>query len=122
MTGALTLGLMAYGLPAMAASAVVIQSGASTVNRTDVYQPAAPTRLLTVEKGVTLPQGQSRFGANLELGGLGVNSSSMGLGGGVNLRADTGLSPGLEGGISVTGLGASGASNLLGNLDLDGKL
>jgi hypothetical protein len=40
----------------------------------------------------------------------------------VNLRADTNIQPGMEAGLSVTGLGAGGASNLLGNINLDGKL
>jgi len=45
------------------------------------------------------------------------------LAGGVNLRADLGVSPGLETGIALSGLGSSGtASNLLGNIGLDGKL
>ncbi len=120
VSGAVSLAVLSFGQAAMAES-VVITPGQAT-DKTVIYQSAAPTRHIDVEKAVTLAPGQSRFGANLQVGGLGFGGTSPGLAGGVNLRADMNVQPGLEAGISATGLGAAGTANLLGDLSLRGKL
>jgi len=118
--GAVTLGVVAMGQAAFAADAIVITPGKAS-DKAVTYQSAAPTRLFDVEKATTLAPGENRFGANLQVGGLG-SGATAGIAGGVNLRADMNVSPGFETGISVTGLGGAGTSNLLGNLALRGKL
>jgi len=123
---ALGAAAMAVAMAAPAALAqqdntVVITPGAGG-DRTVTYQSAAPTRLFSVEKAVTLAPGERRFGANLQIGGLGTGAG-VGLAGGVNIRGDMNVSPGLEAGISATGIGGGGGfGNMLGNLDLRGKL
>jgi hypothetical protein len=120
--GAVTLGLVVYSQAAMAAEVVITTPNQVTTNTDLVHQAAAPTRYFNVEKAVTLGQGQDRLGASLQLGGLGT-STGVGLTGGVNLRDDIGLTPNLEAGINVQGLGANnGASSLIGNIGIDGKL
>jgi hypothetical protein len=119
--GALALGFAAYGPAAFAADQIIITPGQAT-DKTIIYQQAAPTRMFSVEKAATLAPGEQRFGASLNIGGLGIGGAPLGLAGGVNLRADTNIQPGLEAGLAVSGLGAGGASNLLGNINLDGKL
>lgn len=122
MTGsALALSMVAFAPAAFAADQIIITPGQAS-DKTVTYQSAAPTRMFTVEKATTLAPGESRFGASLNVGGLGVGGATPGLSGGVNLRADTNIQPGLEAGIAVSGVGAGGASNLLGNINLDGKL
>lgn len=121
VAGAVTLGLVAIAPAAYAQNTVIITPGYAS-DKTVTYQEAAPTRMFNVEKATTLRQGENRFGANLQVGGLGVGGTAPGLAGGVNLRADMGISPGFEGGISVSGIGAGGVSNLLGNIDLRGKV
>jgi len=119
--GAATLGLVAVAPAAFAADEIVITPGYAA-DKTVKYQTAAPTRLFGVEKAITLAPGEKRFGANLQVGGLGT-SAGAGLAGGVNLRADMNVQPGLEAGITATGIGAGGgAGNLLGTIGLDGKL
>ncbi|MDB5096020.1 MAG: hypothetical protein JWM80_441 [Cyanobacteria bacterium RYN_339] len=118
---AATLGLMTVAPAAMAADEIIITPGEAT-DKAVKYQPAAPTRLFGVEKAITLAPGEKRFGANLQVGGLGT-SAGAGVAGGVNVRADMNVSPGLEAGITATGIGAGGgAGNLLGTIGLDGKL
>lgn len=119
VSGAIALAVTSFGQAANAES-IVITPGQAT-DKTVVYQSAAPTRHIDVEKATTLAPGQSRFGANLQVGGLG-STAGAGIAGGVNLRADMNVQPGLEAGISATGLGAAGTSNLLGDLSLRGKL
>jgi len=120
-------GLAAAALVVAAAPSALAADNSVTItpgaggDKTVVYQPASPTRLFGVEKAVTLAPGERRLGANLQVGGLGT-PGGLGLAGGVNIRADTNVSPGLEAGISATGLGGQGVSNLLANLDLRGKL
>lgn len=118
--GAATLGIVAVAPAAFAADAIVITPGYAN-DKAVTYQTAAPTRMFNVEKAVTLAPGEKRFGANLQIGGLGTGGGA-GIAGGVNLRADMNVQPGLEAGISATGLGGAGNANLLGNLDLRGKL
>ncbi|MFN3430754.1 MAG: hypothetical protein ACK46X_12455 [Candidatus Sericytochromatia bacterium] len=121
MGGTLALSMVAFAPAAFAADPIVITPGQAS-DKTVTYQEAAPTRHFNVEKATTLAPGESRFGASLNVGGLGVGGATPGLAGGVNLRADTNIQPGLEAGIAVSGMGAGGASNLLGNVVLDGKL
>lgn len=120
VSGAIALAVTSFGQAAQAES-IVITPGQAT-DKSVIYQSAAPTRHIDVEKATTLPPGQSRVGANLQLGGLGLGGASPSLAGGVNLRADMAVQPGLEAGISATGLGAAGTANLLGDLSLRGKL
>jgi len=120
MAGAVLAAAVTYGQVASAES-ITITPGQAT-DKTVTYQTAAPTRHFDIEKATTLAPGQSRFGANLQLGGLGIGGATPGIAGGVNLRADTNVSPGLEAGISATGLGGAGASQLLGDLSLRGKM
>jgi hypothetical protein len=120
-TGAATLAVLAIAPSAFAADQLIITPGYAA-DKTVTYQQAAPTRMFNVEKATTLRQGENRFGANLQVGGLGVGGSTPGIAGGANIRADMGISPGLEAGLSVSGLGAAGVSNLLGNVDLRGKV
>ena len=121
VAGATTLGLLAISQAAFAAEPIIITPG-QAADRTVTYQEAAPTRYFNVEKAITLPEGENRIGANLQVGGLGIGGNTPGVAGGVNLRADWGVSPGLETGLSVTGLGATGVNNLLGNVALRGKM
>lgn len=121
VAGAVTLGMVAIAPSAFAADQLIITPGYAA-DKTVTYQEAAPTRMFNVEKATTLRQGENRFGANLQVGGLGIGGATPGLAGGVNLRADMGITPGFEGGISVSGIGAGGVSNLLGSLDLRGKV
>jgi hypothetical protein len=118
--GAAALGVLAVAPAAFAEDTIVITPGYAN-DKAVIYQTAAPTRMFNVEKAVTLAQGEKRFGANLQVGGLGTGGG-IGLAGGVNIRADMNVQPGLEAGISATGLGGAGASNLLGDLNLRGKL
>jgi len=120
MGTALSLSMVAFAPAAFAADQIIITPGQAS-DKTVRYQSAAPTRHFNVEKATTLAPGESRFGANLNVGGLGTNAG-VGLSGGVNLRADTNIQPGLEAGIAVSGVGAGGVSNLLGNINLNGKL
>jgi len=113
--------VVAAAPPALAVENTVTITPGAGGDKTVVYQPAAPTRLFGVEKAVTLAPGERRVGANLQVGGLGT-PAGLGLAGGVNVRADTNVSPGLEAGISATGLGGQGVANLLANLDVRGKL
>lgn len=121
VAGAVSLGMVAFAPSAFAADQLIITPGVAS-DKTVTYQEAAPTRMFNVEKATTLRQGENRFGANLQLGGLGIGGAAPGVAGGVNLRADMGVSPGFEAGISVSGIGAGGVSNLLGSLDLRGKV
>jgi hypothetical protein len=119
--GAVTLGLVVYGQTARAAEVVITPPNQVTSNDV-VHQTAGPTRYFNVEKAATLQQGQDRLGASLQVGGLGT-STGMGIAGGVNLRDDIGVTPNLEAGLNVQGLGASnGGSNLIGNIGINGKL
>ena len=120
ISGAVALAVTSFGQAASAES-IVITPGQAT-DKTVIYQSAAPTRHIDVEKATTLPPGESRFGASLQVGGLGIGGATPGIAGGVNVRADMNVQPGLEAGISATGLGGAGASNLLGDLSLRGKL
>jgi len=120
VTGAVALAVTSFGQAASAESITITPGQAN--DKTVVYQQAAPTRHIDVEKATTLAPGQSRFGANLQVGGIGAGGTAPGIAGGVNLRADMNVQPGLEAGISATGLGAAGTSNLLGDLSLRGKL
>jgi hypothetical protein len=115
------LAVLAIAPSAFAAEQLIITPGYAA-DKTVTYQEAAPTRMFNVEKATTLRQGENRFGANLQVGGLGVGGTTPGIAGGANLRADMGISPGLDAGLSVSGLGAAGVSNLLGNVDLRGKV
>ena len=120
MAGAVVAAAVTYGQLA-SAEPITITPGQAN-DKSVIYQTAAPTRHFDVEKATTLAPGQSRFGANLQLGGFGVGGATPGVAGGVNLRADTNVTPGFEAGISATGLGGGGASMLLGDLALRGKL
>jgi len=120
MGSALSLSMVAFAPAAFAADQIIITPGQAS-DKTVTYQSAAPTRHFNVEKATTLAPGESRFGASLNVGGLGTTTGA-GLSGGVNLRADTNIQPGLEAGIAVQGVGAGGVSNLLGNINLNGKL
>lgn len=120
VSGAIALAVTSFGQAANAES-IVITPGQAT-DKTVVYQSAAPTRHFDVEKATTLAPGESRFGANLQVGGLGIGGTSPGIAGGVNLRADMNVQPGVEAGISATGMGAAGTANLLGDLSLRGKM
>jgi hypothetical protein len=121
MLGALALVVPFVGQQAASAESIVITPGQAT-DKTVTYQSAAPTRHFDVEKATTLAPGESRFGANLQVGGLGIGGTTPGIAGGVNVRADMNVQPGLEAGISATGLGGAGSANLLGDLSLRGKL
>lgn len=121
VTGAVTLGIVALAPAAFAAEPIVITPG-SAADKTVTYVDAGPTRMFNVEKAITLPHGESRVGASLQVGGLGLGGTTPGIAGGVNLRADTGFAPGMEAGISVSGLGGTGVSNLLGQITLRGKM
>lgn len=120
MAGAVMAAAVTYGQVASAES-ITITPGQAT-DKTVTYQSAAPTRHFNVEKATTLAPGQSRIGANLQLGGLGIGGATPGIAGGVNLRADTNVTPGFEAGISASGMGGGGASMLLGDLGLRGKM
>lgn len=122
MGSALALSMVAFAPAAFAQSDVIIITPGQASDKTVTYQTAAPTRHFNVEKATTLAPGESRFGASLNVGGLGVGGATPGLSGGVNLRADTNIQPGIEAGIAVSGVGAGGAANLLGNINLNGKL
>lgn len=116
----LALGLTANAAYAQEKTVIVPVGDAMADESSMIHQEAAPTRMFTVEKAVTLAPGTSRVGANLQVGGLG-SSGGVGLAGGVNLRADMGITRGLEAGLSVTGLGTNSLSNLLGQIELRGK-
>lgn len=122
VTGAVTVGLVGIAPAALAQADPIVITPGQAQEKTTSYVSAAPTRMFNVEKGLTLAPGENRFGANLQMGGLGIGGSPMNVAGGVNLRADMGVSPGLETGIAVTGIGAGGVQNLLGNIQLGGKL
>lgn len=119
--GAATLAVVAVAPAAFAADDAVVITPGYANDKAVTYQTAAPTRMFNVEKAVTLAPGEKRFGANLQVGGLGTGGG-VGVAGGVNLRADMNVQPGLEAGLSATGLGGAGSANLLGDLDLRGKL
>lgn len=116
----LAIGLTANAALAQEQTVIVPVGDAMADEDAMLHQEAAPTRMFSVEKAVTLAPGTSRVGANLQVGGLGTTTGA-GIAGGVNLRADMGVTQGLEAGLSVTGLGASGVSNLLGQIELRGK-
>jgi hypothetical protein len=122
LTGAMALGMVSYGQAAFAQDRTITITPGRANDSAISYQQAAPTRLFEVEKAITLAPGENRVGMNLQLGGMGIGGAAPGLAGGVNVRADMNVSPGLEAGISATGMGAGGASNLLGNLNLRGKM
>lgn len=118
--GAVLAAVVSYG-QVVSAEPIVITPGEAT-DRTVTFQEAAPTRHFDVEKATTLAPGQSRFGANLHVGGLGFGGVAPSIAGGVNLRADMNVQPGLEAGITASGIGSGGMSNLLGSLGLRGKM
>ncbi|MEB3328097.1 MAG: hypothetical protein VKQ33_02560 [Candidatus Sericytochromatia bacterium] len=85
-------------------------------------QQAAPTRYFEVEKAKTLAPGENRFGGSVQVGGLGFGALAPTIAGGLNVRADANVRPGLEAGISATGLGAAGVSNLFADVGVRGKV
>jgi hypothetical protein len=75
--GAAMLGVAAIAPAAFAEDAIVITPGYAN-DKAVTYQTAAPTRMFNVEKAVTLAPGEKRFGANLQVGGLGTGKQPVG--------------------------------------------
>jgi hypothetical protein len=127
---------MAGGLKVVGGLLALVALGASAaeaaeplgIDKTEVgkkgasLQQAAPTRYFDVEKATTLAPGENRFGGSVQVGGLGLGGVAPTVAGGLNVRADASVMPGFEAGISATGLGAAGASNLFADVGLRGKI
>jgi hypothetical protein len=116
--GASTLSPVLVPVLVYAQSAQMTPDTQTTLNS---FQPAAPTRLFELEKSTVLPVGSHRVSGNLQVGGLGINNVAGGLGGGIDLRADMGILPKLEAGVSINTLGAGGLNSFLTTIGAQGK-